>query len=252
MKLFCSLAGATAALAVSCAANSPTVPPVERGIASPAKEGIDASFDIVRTEVRRENGAMVFRQELRGEAGKAKPTATGKLQGSEVFSYVWPTTIDSATVGFEAAQGILAFALTAHPDFDDTPLEDENGDGNKGNDGGLWHSHWVVLTKDASCGGGLKVRDIPEGAKPILPPRWPGLPLLIDSPGYAPSLSGNVVEVRIPESSVRFPAELGYDGVTAALRVNADLHQPLLCVARVDDVASGALTLPGKVGPASR
>lgn len=243
MKLVMPLA----ALALSCAASSPTSPAAERGIVSPSKDGIDASFDIVRTEVRRENGAMVFRQELRGEAGKARPTPTGKLQGSEVFSYVWPTTIDSATIGFEAAQGILAFALTAHPDFDDTPLEDENGDGNKGNDGGLWHSHWVVLAKDAACGGGLKVRDIPEGAKPILPARWPGLPLLIDSPGYAPSLTGNVVEVRIPESVVKFPAELGYDGVTAALRVNADLHQPLLCVARVDDVASGALTLPGKV-----
>ena len=37
-----------------------------------------------------------------------------------------------------------------------------------------------------------------------------------------------------------------YDGVTAGLRVNADLHAPLLCVVDVFDVASGDLSLPGR------
>lgn len=45
-----------------------------------------------------------------------------------------------------------AFALTAHPDFDDTPLFDENGDGNLKNHGNEWHSHWVVLQAEAACG----------------------------------------------------------------------------------------------------
>ncbi len=46
------------------------------------------------------------------------------------------------------------------------------------------------------------------------------------------------------------PAEgTGYDGVTAALRVRADPHAPLLCVANVFDIASGDLSLPGRVGP---
>jgi hypothetical protein len=40
--------------------------------------------------------------------------------------------------------GILALAVTAHPDFDDTPLFDENADGDPANDGKSWHSHWVV------------------------------------------------------------------------------------------------------------
>jgi predicted outer membrane protein len=34
---------------------------------------------------------------------------------------------------------------------------------------------------------------------------------------------------------------------TAALRVNASVHNPLLCVAKVFKVASGDLSLPGKV-----
>ena len=39
-----------------------------------------------------------------------------------------------------------------------------------------------------------------------------------------------------------------FDGVTAALQVNADVHAPLLCVTDVFDVASGDLSLPGEVG----
>ena len=39
----------------------------------------------------------------------------------------------------------------------------------------------------------------------------------------------------------------GFDGVTAGLRVNASVHAPLLCVANVFKVASGNLSLPGKV-----
>jgi hypothetical protein len=36
--------------------------------------------------------------------------------------------------------------------------------------------------------------------------------------------------------------------VTAGLRVNANVHAPLICVADVFDVASGDLSLPGKIG----
>jgi len=39
----------------------------------------------------------------------------------------------------------------------------------------------------------------------------------------------------------------GFDGVTAALRVNASVHDPLLCVVDVFKVASGDLSRPGRV-----
>ena len=42
-------------------------------------------------------------------------------------------------------------------------------------------------------------------------------------------------------------AGASYDGVTSALKVNANIHAPLLCVTDVFDVASGDLSLPGKV-----
>ncbi|WP_229223710.1 hypothetical protein [Duganella sp. sic0402] len=218
------------------------------GIASEPVKAVKAPFDIVHTKITTEGNMAVFHMAVSGKAGKSKPSKTGKLAGSSVFSYVWPTTMDPSVVGFDQGAGILAFAVTSHPDFDDTPLYDENGDGNLSNDGDLWHSHWVVLKPDDACGkGALKVVDIPEGAKPKLPRTWPGLPLLIDSPGYSPLFKGGTVEVKVPFDDIGVVNAAGFDGVTSALRVNASVHSPLLCVVDVFKVASGKLTLPGKV-----
>jgi hypothetical protein len=217
------------------------------GIAAEAGNAALAPFDIVHTSITTEGNIAVFHMAVSGVAGEMRPTATGALAGSEVFAYVWPTSLDAGTVGFDAGAGILALAATAHPDFDDTPLFDENGDGDLGNDGNLWHSHWVVLGPDEACGAGaLKVIDIPEGTTPRLPPSWPGLPLLIDSPGWQPVMRAETVEIRVPFADIGALEAATFDGVTAGLRVNADVHAPLLCVADVFDVASGDLSLPGK------
>jgi hypothetical protein len=207
-----------------------------------------APFDIAKTEIARQGDVVTFSIAVSGKAGTSKPAATGKLAGANVYSYVWPTSLNSSVIGFEKDQGILALAVTSHPDFDDTPAADENGDDDKANDGDLWHSHWVVLGPDDACGkGALKVIDIPEGAKPKLPATWPGLPLLIDSPGFAPELSDTMVTVKVPAASLGDISGLRFDGVTAGLRVNASAHAPLLCVADVFDIASGDLSLPGTV-----
>ena len=81
-----------------------------------------ATFDIVQAEVKRQKGFLEFTMEVSGRAGQTRPTPGGKLAGAEVFSYVWPTSLDSSVVGFDEKQGIVALAVTSHPDFDDTPL----------------------------------------------------------------------------------------------------------------------------------
>lgn len=207
-----------------------------------------AAFDIVQASITASDNWLTFSMQVSKNAGRSKPTTTGKLEGSKVFSYVWPTKIDSSAVGFESNQGILAMAITSHPDFDDTPLFDENADGDLGNDGTVWHSHWVVLVPDDACGkGALKVKDIPKGSQPKLPLTWPGLPILIDSPGYSPQITRNHVSVRVPFRNAKELKGVAFDGVTSGLRVNESAHAPLLCVVDVFDVASGDLSLPGKV-----
>lgn len=242
--------GAVATL-LACAALAASAHkgPHAGGIATPAAAPkVDAAFDLVHTKLSTDGRHAVFHMAVSGRAGERRPAASGQLAGARVFSYVWPTTLDSALVGFEPKAGTLALAVTAHPDFDDTPLFDENGDGDPGNDGNLWHAHWVVLVPDAACGpGALKVADIPKGAKPRLPKTWPGLPLLIDSPGWSPRFAGETVEVRVPFDDIGPVEAARFDGVTAGLRVNASVHDPLLCVVDVFKVASGALSLPGQV-----
>jgi len=212
--------------------------------------GTVAAFDILKAHVHREGRVITFHMTANGAAGTAMPDATGDFAGSAIWAYVWPTTLDPETVGFESGTGILALAATNHPDFDDTPLYDENVDGDTGNDGAHWHSHWVVLVENDDCGpGALSVRDIPAGETPKMPATWPGVPMFLDSPGYTPTFDGPQITINVALAAAE--ADLidtaSYDGVTAALRINADLHAPLACVTDVFDVASGDLSLPGRV-----
>ena len=205
-----------------------------------------AAFDILAAHAHRDGRLVTFHMTTNGVAGAEQPNPTGALGGAPVFSYVWPTSLGPATVGFEGDTGILALAATSHPDFDDTPLFDENNDGDPANDGLLWHSHWVVLTPTEACGeGALGVRDIPEGTSPAMPATWPGLPIFIDSPGYTPAFDGPEITITVPFADPSVVDGATYDGVTSALRVNANIHAPLLCVTDVFDIASGDLSLPG-------
>lgn len=207
-----------------------------------------ADFDIVHASIKADKHWLTFHMHVSGKAGKTIPTRTGKFEGSDVFSYVWPTKLDSSAVGFDSNQGILAMAITSHPDFDDTPLFDENGDGDLSNDGAVWHSHWVVLVPDDACGpGALKVKDIAENTNPKMPATWPGVPIYLDSPGYSPVIKDKKVEVRVPMQNTQSLKGVAFDGVTSGLRVNESAHAPLLCIKDVFDVASGDLSLPGKI-----
>ena len=217
-------------------------------ILSDADQQKVASFDILAAHAQRQGNVVTFRMTSNGIAGADVPVATGEVGGSDVSSYVWPTSLDPSAVGFEGGTGILAMAATSHPDFDDTPLYDENNDGDPSNDGVLWHSHWVVLTPTEACGpGALAVRDIPAGENPQLPATWPGFPIFLDSPGFTPLFDGPEIAINAGFRSDIELEGVAYDGVTAALRVNANIHSPLLCVVNVFDIASGDLSLPAKL-----
>ncbi|MCK8464043.1 hypothetical protein MUY35_09295 [Aliiroseovarius sp. S1339] len=215
-------------------------------VLSQPDEAVVASFDILAAHAHRAANQVTFQMTTNGVAGADTPEPVGALGDAPVHSYVWPTSLDPAAVGFEGETGILALAATSHPDFDDTPLVDENQDGDPANDGLIWHSHWVVLTPTENCGpGALAVRDIAEGETPKMPATWPGLPIFLDSPGFTPLFDGPEIKLTVGFSSDVELAGATYDGVTAALRVNANIHAPLLCVTDVFDIASGDLSLPG-------
>lgn len=212
-------------------------------VKSPTDTSKPATFDITEANVTTDGRLTTFMMEVAGIAGGQLPKETGQLKGEKVDAYVWPTSLDPSIVGFDAKSGILALAITAHPDFDDTPLFDENNDGNPANDGKTWHSHWVVLVDEPACGANLTVRDVSPG-QDLLPATAPGLPIALDSPGMSPSLSGHLARITVPISETQ---DASFDAVTAELQVNTTGEAPLLCVVGVRDVASGDLSLPGKV-----
>lgn len=209
---------------------------------------VPAAFDIVRAEATTDGRLATFILEVTGKAGSQIPVATGKLPGSKVDAYVWPTKLDPAAVGFTPKSGILALAITAHPDFDDTPLYDENNDGDPANDRAGWHSHWVVLGEDAACGAGLKVQDVSPGVD-VLPATAPGLPIALDSPGMSPRIDGARVAITVPVAGA---GNVNFDAVAASLQVHPEGKTPLLCVTGTYKVASGNLSLPGVIVPVTK
>jgi hypothetical protein len=223
------------------------LPASAQGIQSEAQGDVADAFDLVETSVDLGTRWLTFSMVLAGDAGEDRPEPVGSLAGAPVAAHVWPTDLDPSVAGFPEGSGQLAFVITSHPDFDDTPLYDENDDGDWENDGLVWHSHWVVLTEDDACAGGLKVRDIGDTDPAELPATWPNMPIYLSSPGYTPLFGDNTLRVRVPFATPEEHAGMAFDGVTAALEVNPDLEEPMLCVTEVYDIASGDLSLPGRV-----
>jgi hypothetical protein len=188
---------------------------------------------------------LVFEQEVVGNIGTTLPKATGQLDGAPVLGYVFPTTLKSEQVGFSPTDGIVALAVTAHPDFDDTPLWDENNNRNYQDDGIVWHTHWVVLIKDDRVPGKLSVKQFKPVDAVVLPPTNPGMPMYMDSPGYAVITKHHTLKVLVPAQRVSNQKNFNFDAVTAYLQVNtSDPARPMLGVYEVYSVQSKNLSLP--------
>ncbi|MEL7122017.1 MAG: hypothetical protein AAFO07_21395 [Bacteroidota bacterium] len=192
---------------------------------------------------------LVFTIEVEGKAGEMVPKAVGQVDGAPVLGYVFPTTLKPEDVGFNPTEGIVALALTSHPDFDDTPLWDENNDRNFKNDGVIWHPHWVVLNPDERVAGGLSVKQFnPDTDEITLPPTNPGMPMYMDSPGFPVITKGNTIKVVVPAYRVNHQADFKFDAVSAYMQVNTSKKElPMLGVYAVYSVASGDLSLPYEV-----
>lgn len=209
----------------------------------------DMKIKKAQVEYIKDLDLLVFEMEVEGQAGKTIPKARGELNGAPVLAYVFPTNLNPVDIGFGGREGVVAFVIAVHPDFDDTPLWDENNDGIYTNDKLPWHTHWALLGPDDRVKGGLSVIEFKKGDKSvILPPTNPGMAMYLDSPGFSIVFDGNKVKGLIPAQRVNHNKEFNFDAVTAYMEVNtSDENRPLLGVYEVYDVLSGNLSLPYKV-----
>lgn len=194
-------------------------------------------------------GITIWKIDVKGMAGNTTPVEAGQLDGAPVLGYVFPTSLHATDVGFSQTEGIVALALTSHPDFDDTPLWDENSDQIFDNDGVVWHPHWVILHEDKRVAGGLAVKQFKKADETVvLPPTNPGMPMYMDSPGYAVTTKSNKITVVVPDYRINNRTDFNYDGVTAFMKVNTSKeHLPMLGVYEVFSIASGDLSMPYSV-----
>jgi len=114
-------------------------------------------------------------------------------------------------------EGILALAVTSHPDFDDTPLWDENNS-NYADDGIIFHSHWVVLVRTIASLVAYRSNSSTKPTKLLCfhQSRYANL----DSPGFPVLLKGNKLSVLVPAQRIQSKTEFKFDGVVAYMQVN--------------------------------
>lgn len=186
--------------------------------------------------------ALIFELTTSGDAASVAPTPAGQVDGAPVLGYVFPTTLAPQDVGFDGVEGTVALAVTSHPDFDDTPLWDEDGNANYDDDGVTYHAHWVVLVPDSDAPAGLSVASAPDGAG--LPPTAP-MPMYLDSPGFTVVEDGSQLRVLVPLDRVRRRSDFEVGLLTAAMRVDASGNIPVLEVEHViSAVDEGAAMTP--------
>jgi len=231
-----AIIGAGAAVAPAQRNGPPPITPVD--------PGPELRIESTRVEHRTELDLLVFEMTLEGSAGETTPAPAGQMNGAPVLAYVFPTSLAPEDVGFGGVEGTVALAVTSHPDFDDTPLWDENLDRNYKNDGVIWHTHWVVLTGDDRVPGGLKVAEFEKGDSSVtMPPTNPGMPMYLDSPGLTVVQRGDTLKVLVPAWRVSNNTTFTYDGVTAYMQVMQSGDYPLLGVYEVYDTLQDELAI---------
>jgi len=201
------------------------------------RESADMKLTAVSVKYLPDLELLVFEQKVRGAAGKTKPTPAGQLNGAPVLAYVFRTTLKATDVGFGEVEGLVALVVTVHPDFDDTPLWDENGDGVYDNDGNTYHTHWVVLEEHSRAPAKLAVKAWKKGEK--APPTHPGMPLYLDSPGFTVVLQQETLRVLVPAWRIGGRTDFRFDGVTAYLQVSQEPDAPMLGVHAIYSTITG-------------
>ncbi|MBX3184595.1 MAG: hypothetical protein KF915_18345 [Polyangiaceae bacterium] len=230
------LLAASAALVIGCSDEDPEEPRSELPYANEASlhaRALDVRYDAA-------SDSVVFEMHVQGDAGSVKPTPAGQVHGAPVLGYVFLTNLRPTDVGFDDVEGTVALAATSHPDFDDTPLWDEDGNADYDDDGAIYHAHWVVLVEDARAPAGLASRQVSEGS--VLPPTAP-MPMYLDSPGFTIVEQADKIRVIVPSDRIGRRFDLQVGGVVAYMQVDTSGETPFVAVhGLISAVDGGALS----------
>ncbi len=236
--LFAALAPVFVAI-TSCSSESESEARAQR-----SPYAADPSFQLAAFDVSYSPAldSVVFEVEAAGDAASVVPEKAGQLDGAPVLGYVFVTTIEPEWIGFGDVEGTVALAVTSHPDFDDTPLWDEDSNERFDDDGAVYHAHWVVLGDNPRAPAGLAV--VQSDGSSTLPPTAP-MPMYLDSPGFTVVEEGARLRVLVPADRIKRNLGFTTGALTAFMQVDATGSTPLLAVHEVlSQVRDGAPDTP--------
>lgn len=218
-----------------CNSDSNDLPIVETPVPAvptlPGDAYDSAALEISDARVKYEEviDAYIFTIEVSNDAGSVAPMPAGQVDGAPVLGYVFVTDLSLEDVGYVGVEGAVALGITSHPDFDDTPLWDEDNNDAYDDDDIVYHSHWVVLEENDLAGEGLAV--VQAGPDDILTPTSP-MPMYLDSTGFTILEKGREISVIVPVNAVKRNTTFTSNALTAYLEVGIVDNAPLLKVER--------------------
>jgi hypothetical protein len=184
---------------------------------------------------------LVLSMKVKGKAGATTPDSLGQINGAGILSYLFTTDLKAEDIGFGKTEGIVALALTSHPDFDFSPLWDENNNGVYNDDGRSWQSHWIILVKEARVGGGYAVKELNKEDQTIKFPKTAAsnVPIYMDSPGFQVVIKDHMIKVIIPSYRINNKIDFKFNAMTCYMTYNvSDPNLPMLGIRNIYYTAS--------------
>ena len=103
MKQFFTLTAVSLLAANTAFADASHAKHQDGAILSAADDQKVASLDILAAHAHRDGNKVTFHMTTNGVAGADPAKPVGALAGAPATAYVWPTSLDPASVGFEGA-----------------------------------------------------------------------------------------------------------------------------------------------------
>jgi hypothetical protein len=193
---------------------------------------------------------LVLSIKVKGEAGGTTPDSLGRMDGAGILSYLFSTSLKAEDIGFSKTEGVVALAITSHPDLEVSPLWDENNNGVYNDDGRSWQAHWVILVKEARVGGGYAVKELNKEDQTIRLPKTAALnlPVYMDSPGFQVVIKDHTIKVVVPAYRINNNVDFKFNAMTCYMTYNVtDPNLPLMGIRNVYYTASEKTALPYSV-----
>ena len=175
----------------------------------------------------------VFHVGVSDEAGRSCPRAPARpLAGGRVFCSRLADHAGPGRGGLRTRQWHAGLAVTVAPGLRrHATLFDENGDGNRQRRQPLAFALVVLQPDRPADPARSRWPTFPRTQQPRLRPNLAGAAAVHRQPRLEPAPQGDTLEVRAFDDMP--PCRPRAFDLAAALRVNASVHSPLLCVADV-------------------